>query len=69
MRKKFILYATWIKAQREKTEKKRANCFVFSFTLIFIFIMSNEENMTDIADKETLVTDYFKYIFKQLKKN
>ena len=30
--------------------------------------MSNEENMTDIAAKETLVTDYFKYIFKQLKK-
>lgn len=30
--------------------------------------MSNEENMTDIAAKETLVTDCFKYIFKQLKK-
>ena len=31
--------------------------------------MSNEENMTDIAAKKTLVTDYFKHIFKQLKKN
>ena len=30
--------------------------------------MSNEQNMTDIAAKETLVTDYFKYILKQLKK-
>ena len=31
--------------------------------------MSNEENMTDIAAKKILVTDYFKHIFKQLKKN
>ena len=33
--------------------------FVFIFTLIFIFTMSNEENIKDIAAEETVLLSIF----------
>ena len=47
------------------TQKRtRGKYFVFISTLIFVFIMSNEENRTDITAEETKDTDSSRHILK-----
>ena len=53
--------STW-----QQQKKTRWKYFVFIFTLIFIFIILNKENIKDIAAKETVGTDSSKYILKHL---
>ena len=55
------------KHDRKQQKKTRGKFFVFIFTLIFIFIMSNNENRTEIAAEETVDTDSSKHIPKHLK--
>ena len=49
-----------------KQQKKTRGTYFVIFPLIFIFALSNEENITDINAEETVATDSSKHILKYL---